>query len=234
MEQQLYFDISTQELFTEEGKVMKRVFCPLNAEWDRMDSIKNSPDRLCELCSKPIMDTSVLTSKKIAELVLKDPDICLKISAEQQNITLLCSKFTKPEGIKVIKTAHTEDEMNEAVLAGNDILIMPTYVPPIKSENRMMYQHPETGFCELTTDAQRADELERLGYRKFAEPQVGIFEVPPFAAYIIPRDLEINETVWLEECIETYPGHFSLPAIWDGRYFDTGYIRFTGYETWIG
>lgn len=234
MEQQLYFDISTQELFTHKGEVIKRVVCPLNAEWHGMDSIENSTDRLCELCSKPIMDTGVLTSKKITELVLKDPSICLKISPIQQNVVFVCSKFTKPEGIRVIKTAHTEDEMNEAVLAGYDIMIMPTYVTPPRSENQMMYQHPETGFCELTTDSQRVVELERLGYRKFSEQQVGVFDAPPFAAYIIPRDLEINEMVWLEECIDAYPEHFSLPAIWDGYHFDTGYIRITGYETFIG
>lgn len=234
MEQQLYFDISTQELFTHKGEVIKRVVCPLNAEWYGMYSIENSPDRLCELCSKPVVDTGALTLKKITELVLKDPGTCLKISPEQQNITFVCSKFTQPEGMRVIKTAHTENEMNEAVLAGYDIMIMPTYVSPTRRENQMMYQHPETGFCELTTDSQRAVELERLGYSKFSEQQVGIFDTPPFAAYIVPRDLELNERVWLEECIDAYPAHFSLPAFWDGYHFNTGYIRITGYETFIG
>ena len=108
----------------------------------------------------------------------------------------------KTEGIRVIKTARTVEEMNRAVLEGYWPLLYQSFYGKEVNEYLMMYQHPETQLCQIVKDYRLAEELESLGYRPLLKNHKYLPDFPPFAAYLIPKDIQQDEVVWLEDVIE--------------------------------
>lgn len=108
----------------------------------------------------------------------------------------------KPDGIRVIKTARTVEEMNKAVLEGYRPLLCQTDFGKEVKEYLMMYQHPETQICQIVKDYRLAEELESLGYRPLLKNHKYLPDFPLFAAYLIPKDIKEEEVVWLEDVID--------------------------------
>lgn len=108
----------------------------------------------------------------------------------------------KPEGIRVIKTARTVEEMNRAVLESYWPLLRQSSYNKEVNEYLMMYQHPETQLCQIVKDPCVARELEALGYKPRLNNSNYIPDSPLLAAYLIPKDIKEEEEVWLEDVIE--------------------------------
>jgi len=85
----LFFDLNTQEIITENGEILKKLNCPIKAEWDDMTTLPYNPNRMCKVCSRTVVDTSPLSVEELADFLRKQPDSCLKISTIQTNITFI-------------------------------------------------------------------------------------------------------------------------------------------------
>ena len=130
----------------------------------------------------------------------------------------------------VIKTARCEDSINEAALAGYKLIIKK--VEP-SSQIRSKYsvvQHIETGEIEVLGDLRvRLDYDNDPNFETIIDWTLYYpykFE-SPYAAYLIPPDLEKGERVLVEDLIEDIVGSVwnqgdayrleSCEAIWNGE-----------------
>ena len=100
-------------------------------------------------------------------------------------------------------------------------------------------QNSETGEIEVTGDYRSAfsdENFENNLIIDFTFYYPYSFE-SPYAAYLLPKDIEIGERVFLEDLIEDYIGKTwnqgdtyrleSCEAIWDGKLFDVLYDNTT-------
>lgn len=130
--------------------------------------------------------------------------------------------YKKTEGIRIIKTARTVEEMNTVVLEGYWPLLYQNSYDKEVNEYVMMYQHPETQLCQLVKDYRLAEELESLGYCPLLKNHKYLPDFPPFAAYLIPKDIQQGEVVWVEDVIETEYRHdhgkAAVKGVWNGSY----------------
>lgn len=137
------------------------------------------------------------------------------------------SAIKKP---RVIKTARSLESINQAVSKGYWPLIKKV-LPSEKIRTKFaLYQNTRTGEVELVGDYRMSrptndlnDEYKKVIDWTFYYPHY--FE-SPFAAYLIPGDIEVGEVVFLEDLIEDIVGTTwnqgdayrldSCEAIWNG------------------
>jgi hypothetical protein len=141
-------------------------------------------------------------------------------------------RYTR-EGLRVIRTARTPDEINAAARTGVRPLVKPVNPSPQVRSKIAVFQNRINGTIRLVGDyrAMSHDEDEEMVvdfrfYYPHAWPH-------PFAAYLIPRDLEVGERVYLEDLIEDIVGErwnqgdtYRLPACeatWNGEEFEIDY-----------
>ena len=148
------------------------------------------------------------------------------------------NKNKNMDNIRIVKTARDKKSINEAAQQG--------FLPLIKkvapsSEIRSKYaviQNKKTGEIRVTGDYR---ELNGSGFRHLHPFQenpdlVTVIDwteyyphnfASPFAAYLIPKDIQIGERVFIEDLIEDYVGATwnqgdtyrleSCDAIWNGK-----------------
>ena len=133
-----------------------------------------------------------------------------------------------PRSLRVINTARSVEAMNIAASEGFRPLIQK--VKPSKDVHNMVavYQHKETGEvkvigdCRMFPGEEYTEVLSFFNYYQYSFPE-------PFAAYLLPSDLEEGENVWLDDVIEDvvavygnqgwHPRLESCEAIWlKGRF----------------
>jgi len=147
--------------------------------------------------------------------------------------------------LRIIKTARSEKTINEAVEQGFWPLVKPVIPSPEIKAKYAVLQDRQTGKMRVTHDFRTADIPliksvlpNMLGFNK-PEPKSGVvigwtFYYPyhfesPFAAYLIPPDLQVGEEVMLEDLIEDIVGQqwsqgdtyrlASCKAVWNGNEF---------------
>jgi hypothetical protein len=82
------FNPLTKEIYTDKGEFVKTMNCPYKMNWDNLETtIINM--RKCANCDHLIVDTEVITDDELLKMVRKNPDICLKIDLNQQNIKIV-------------------------------------------------------------------------------------------------------------------------------------------------
>jgi len=138
--------------------------------------------------------------------------------------------------LRVIKTARNKNSINEAANQGLKPLLK-TVVP--SSKIRLEYavlQNKITGEIEVTSDVRTYYELLENPDWETAINWTEYYPynfASPFAAYLIPRDLQIGERVFIEDLIEDFVGATldqsnhrrleSCEAIWNGQNFEIQY-----------
>lgn len=106
-----------------------------------------------------------------------------------------------PDNLRVIKTARTEEAINAAAREGIRPLVKAVEPSPEVQSMVVVHQHRETGEIHVSGDTRwgPGDEYECVipfhCYYPYTFPA-------PFAAYLIPADLQEGERVWLEDLIE--------------------------------
>ncbi len=121
------------------------------------------------------------------------------------------SSDINPNNLRLIKTARDEQSINEAAALGFRPLVKKV-VPSDKIQSKYaVFQHKKSGKIEVTSDFRgtltEREEWEMVVNWTFYYPN----KFPePFAAYLLPSDLEVGERVWLEDLIEDYVG-----AVWN-------------------
>jgi hypothetical protein len=150
---------------------------------------------------------------------------------------------TTPMGLRIIKTARTERSINRAAQEGFWPLIKKVERDPEISSKFAIFQHRETGRIEVIGDFRfhlDPNEYEAvIGWSHFY-PHV---TDKPFAAYLIPPDIEVGERVYVEDLIEDFIGGrwnqgdvFRLAeaeAIWTGTDLEIDYGE-GQFQTFVG
>jgi hypothetical protein len=79
---------SSKEIFTDTGEFIKRLHCPIHVKWNAM---KKNGDRskICVECNKTIHDTANINDNDIVKLMKNDPQACLKVSLNQDNVKIV-------------------------------------------------------------------------------------------------------------------------------------------------
>lgn len=85
----MLFDTRTKRLYTKEGKLLKKLHCPLKKEWEELIALPGEQSRLCEACSNKVVDTSFYSEQELSTLLQAKPDTCLKVDLRQENIRFL-------------------------------------------------------------------------------------------------------------------------------------------------
>lgn len=151
-----------------------------------------------------------------------------------------------PNNLRVIKTARTEDSINAAAREGFRPLLK--LVDPGKKIHylRAVYQHPLTGEIRLSGDYRARRRLEGEGYELVLPyRRYYPYHFPtPFAAYLVPVDLQEGERVWLEDIIEDivavfgnqdyHPRLEAYEAIWTNGDFQIQFDPDKDAEHWLG
>ncbi len=128
--------------------------------------------------------------------------------------------------IRVIRTARTEEDINQAAREGYFPLVKKVSPSPEIRSKFAVYQNPKTGEISVVGDyraARGGDEvIEFTFYYPHNFPS-------PFAAYLIPPGLQIGEVVILEDLIDDLIGGRwnqgdvyrlkSCEAEWNGKDF---------------
>ena len=151
---------------------------------------------------------------------------------------------------KVIKTARSEKAINEAVEQGYKPIIKPVVRSPKISSKFAIIREKATGKITVISDYrakgynvtpnQHSDFENVIDFTSYYPYH---FE-SPFAAYLIPKDIQIDEEVWVEDVIadivgnswnqgDTYRLNSSL-AIWTGHDLEICFNSQTDLMTAIG
>ena len=134
------------------------------------------------------------------------------------------------EGLRVIRTAREEASINEAARQGLFPLMKPVEPSPKIRSKYAVIQNKTTGEIEVSGDYrwQGKQGIEKVVidfryYYPYSFPS-------PFAAYLIPPDLQVGERVFLEDLIEDVVGGRwnqgdayrleACVAVWNGADFD--------------
>lgn len=161
--------------------------------------------------------------------MVSNPDQCVFSMGASEHVIFLQGINLNPsriDGLRVIRTARTLDDMNRAARVG--------YRPLVVISNR---EESISKYCSLYQNSETGEVGEDLFVRRAPEPpwiELGTPEYYPsatvhnYAAYLIPHDLDPGERIFIEDVIEDFAGDVifhqtqrvkSSPAIWTGRRF---------------
>jgi hypothetical protein len=78
---------SNKEIYTDSGTFLKRLHCPIGVMWNHMKE-NGSNTRMCSGCEKTIHDTEHLSDAELEYLLTNDPQACLKVNLNQNNVKI--------------------------------------------------------------------------------------------------------------------------------------------------
>ena len=79
---------STKEIFTDSGEFVKRLHCPIHVKWKKIK--KTEVDTIiCFERNKTIHDTASLNDTDLVRLINNDPQACLRVNLNQENIKII-------------------------------------------------------------------------------------------------------------------------------------------------
>lgn len=142
---------------------------------------------------------------------------------------------------RVIRTARTVDDINEAARSGLRPLVKPVTPSGDISSMVAVFQNPHTGEIELSGDMRWEPKGRMVMNYTYYYP----YHFPnPFAAYLLPPDLAVGEEVWLEDLIEDLvatwgnqgyqPRLAAAAATWNGADFVIQFDSDSDADSWIG
>lgn len=84
----MIYNPHTQELFANNGTLIKQVYCPLKRQWADLARTDHLNGRLCETCTNVVLDTALFDDNELLELAKTNPHTCLKLDFNQPNLTI--------------------------------------------------------------------------------------------------------------------------------------------------
>lgn len=144
-------------------------------------------------------------------------------------------KKQNKNNLRVITTGRTLEEINQAVTQGYTPLVRKV-VPSSSIESKYaLIRNKKTGLISKIGDYRALPSTDNSDYEILID---FTFYYPytfpnPFAAYLVPSDIVLDERVYLEDLIEDFIGVMwnqgdayrleSCEAIWNGNDFDMLY-----------
>lgn len=205
------------DLYSSEYEFIKKVKCPLEKKWDKLqkiDSLFDDPynliesiterHRYCDTCQSNVMNLDGLNADQIEGACLANPLICIHASLPHPAIEVesvspvdaLCQEVRTD--LRIIHTARHLASMNDAVDKGFRLLIKPIIIDDNIREKLMVWQDEDGYVCTS------ADFRTGKGHIYWHNPYTSPL---PFAAYIIPTGIKEGEKVYLVDLIEDKPGY---------------------------
>ncbi|TFV94485.1 hypothetical protein E4S40_10715 [Algoriphagus kandeliae] len=149
--------------------------------------------------------------------------------------------------LRVIKTARDKDSINKAAKNGYKPVIKKVEPSEQIRSKFSVIQNKKTGEIEIIGDYRMEYHMDNESeYETVIE---WTFYYPykfksPFAAYLIPKDIETGERVFIEDLIEDYIGASwnqgdtyrleSCEAIWNGTDLEIQYDPMTNRSDFVG
>jgi len=90
----MQFHSATKSLYTDDGELIKVLFCPLRKRFDQLESRASGPHPVCSECEREVLDTSKLSEAEVVAAVRTDPATCLCVSSRQANVAVLHRTLT--------------------------------------------------------------------------------------------------------------------------------------------
>jgi hypothetical protein len=90
----MIFHSDTMELYTSNGDLLKKLHCPFDFNWDELE-VTSSTYRNCQVCKIHVVDTAYHNEDSLAELLKNNPNSCLRISLDQENIIIVNNDLEK-------------------------------------------------------------------------------------------------------------------------------------------
>jgi hypothetical protein len=88
------FDPLTKNIYSDNDEFVKTMNCPYKMSWDQLE-VTNSSFRKCSNCDHFIVDTEGLSDDQLLNIVRQNPETCLKIDLNQQNLKIISNGFWK-------------------------------------------------------------------------------------------------------------------------------------------
>jgi hypothetical protein len=82
------FNPHTNQLFTDDGHLIKRLHCPFRLDWSKLGPTDDPSARNCHICQHAVTDTAQRTEDELLALMSANPKACLKVDLSQDNLTL--------------------------------------------------------------------------------------------------------------------------------------------------
>ena len=84
------FNPITNTLYTDKNELIKKMYCPYSAlRWTDLAQIDGSMDRFCAICESNVVDTKAYEDEELLQLLKREPDTCLKVDFNQENIEIV-------------------------------------------------------------------------------------------------------------------------------------------------
>jgi hypothetical protein len=241
-------------LISKKYGLLRTIKCPLQKSWEDLQRLDfdTQPDfieldqyterhRYCDSCRSNVMTVDGLNESEIEGACLAAPNICLhatlphpaiEIEDNGKNIRRCPPTDTK---LRIVHTARHLPAMNNAVEKGFWPLIRPV-IPDETIGSKLIVWQDEYGVVHTSGDYRSGNAFKAQTY--WHNPYISPL---PFAAYLIPPDIKIGETVHLVDLIEDRVGRYwnqgdswrqiSADAVWTGETLeiqDSGALCFVG------
>ena len=82
------FNPHTHRLFTDDGRLIKRLHCPFRLDWSKLGPTDDPAARRCDICQHAVTDTALRSEDELLALMAGNPRACLKVDLSQDNLTL--------------------------------------------------------------------------------------------------------------------------------------------------
>lgn len=88
MPTKLSLDPLRQTLHDSQGRLLKKLHCPKLKSWNQLTPGVASPvpQKWCESCDRAVLDTAQMGAADIIRRLKDDPQTCLAIRLDQENI----------------------------------------------------------------------------------------------------------------------------------------------------
>jgi hypothetical protein len=83
------FNPITNKLFCDDGGFIKKLHCPFKVEWESLIGNSENSNRRCGICERDIIDTNHLNDTEIQSIILDNPNTCLKLNFNQDNLQIV-------------------------------------------------------------------------------------------------------------------------------------------------
>lgn len=235
--------VRSGSLYSDKHGLLKTVECPLQKTWDELQRIDHDIDpyflephshadrqRYCDCCRSKVFSINGLTESEIAGACMANPETCLHatlphpaIEIDDEGTDTKRCPYTDTE-LRVIHTARYLTAMNDAVEKGFCLLIRPV-IPDETIGVKMEVWQDEFGKVITSGDYRSMGPIGSKTY--WHNPYISPL---PFAAYLVPPDIEVGERVYLVDLIEDRPGRVwnqgdswredASEATWTGETFE--------------
>ena len=217
------FDVSQQTLLTDSGAIIKKLDCPLNMNWEDLET-SDSGDfkRYCRQCKKNVVNATHLDESEALAIVRYDPEACFHVSEAGGSI-----QFEREGGLRRVYTSRNLDD----IVRNSGVEFWPVIKrvepSPEIGQKLMVCQNSETGRVWISGDYRMPCEPPGVALDWFRYNPTAY--KGPVAAYMAPQDLQVDERVLLVDLIEDIVGTEwnqgdsyrlqSAEAVWNGSDF---------------